>query len=80
VGGVWLYLYERSLLIAFGLLFVGSFIGHAISGAHEHTAEQDRRLTVDDDDVSRGERGKVDHRHGDSCVALWSVGPAAPGW
>jgi Domain of unknown function (DUF6766) len=39
-GGAWLYLYERSLLIAFGLLFVGSFVGHAIAGAHEYTAEQ----------------------------------------
>jgi hypothetical protein len=39
-GGAWLYLYERSLLIAFGLLFVASFVGHAIAGAHEYTAEQ----------------------------------------
>jgi hypothetical protein len=39
-GGVWLYLYERSLFLAFLLLFIGSFVGHAISGAHEYTAEQ----------------------------------------
>src|SRR4051812_4699035 len=39
-GGAWLYLYERSLLIAFGLLFVLSIVGHAIAGAHEYTAEQ----------------------------------------
>jgi hypothetical protein len=39
-GGAWLYLYERSLLIAFGVLFAASFVGHAIAGAHEYTAEQ----------------------------------------
>jgi hypothetical protein len=39
-GGVWLYLYERSLLIAFFALFIMSLIGHAIAGAHEYTAEQ----------------------------------------
>ena len=39
-GGVWLYLYERSLLLAFVVLFVGSFVGHAIAGAHEYSAEQ----------------------------------------
>ena len=32
--------YENSLLIAFALLFLGSFVGHAIAGAHEYTAEQ----------------------------------------
>src|SRR5262245_15720619 len=39
-GGVWLYVYERSLFIAFAVLFIGSFVGHAIAGAHEFTAEQ----------------------------------------
>ena len=39
-GGAWLYLYERSLFIAFSLLFIASFIGHAIAGAHEYSAEQ----------------------------------------
>ena len=39
-GGAWLYLYEHSLLIAFAVLFAGSFVGHAIAGAHEYTAEQ----------------------------------------
>jgi hypothetical protein len=39
-GGVWLWLYERSLFIAFTVLFVGSFVGHAIAGAHEYSAEQ----------------------------------------
>ena len=39
-GGAWLYLYERSLFIAFSLLFIASFVGHAVAGAHEYTAEQ----------------------------------------
>ena len=39
-GGFWLVVYENSLLIAFTAMFVGSFIGHAVSGAHEFTAEQ----------------------------------------
>jgi hypothetical protein len=39
-GGAWLYLYERSLFIAFAVLFAASFVGHAIAGAHEFTAEQ----------------------------------------
>ena len=39
-GGAWLYLYERSLFLAFAILFVGSLVGHAVSGAHEYTAEQ----------------------------------------
>jgi hypothetical protein len=39
-GGAWLYLYERSLFLAFLVLFIGSFVGHAISGAHEYSAEQ----------------------------------------
>jgi uncharacterized protein DUF6766 len=39
-GGIWLYVYERSLFIAFSILFVASFVGHAVAGAHEYTAEQ----------------------------------------
>ena len=39
-GGAWLCVYERSLLLAFAVLFVGSFVGHAVAGAHEYTAEQ----------------------------------------
>jgi hypothetical protein len=39
-GGAWLYLYERSLFLAFTVLFLVSFVGHAIAGAHEYTAEQ----------------------------------------
>jgi hypothetical protein len=39
-GGAWLALYENSLLIAFAVLFIGSFVGHAIAGAHEYSAEQ----------------------------------------
>jgi hypothetical protein len=39
-GGAWLYVYERSLFIAFAVLFFASFVGHAIAGAHEFTAEQ----------------------------------------
>jgi hypothetical protein len=39
-GGIWLYVYERSLFLAFSLLFLASFVGHAIAGAHEYTAEQ----------------------------------------
>ena len=39
-GGPWLVAYENSLLIAFTALFAASFIGHAVSGAHEYTAEQ----------------------------------------
>jgi hypothetical protein len=38
-GGVILQLYENSLVIAFGLLFVGSFIGHALGGVDEYNAE-----------------------------------------
>jgi hypothetical protein len=38
-GGLWLRLYEHSLGLAFTLLFVGSIIGHAISGAAEHNAD-----------------------------------------
>jgi hypothetical protein len=39
-GGLWLKLYENSLLIAFAALFIASFVLHAISGAHEASAEQ----------------------------------------
>ncbi len=39
-GGAWVYLYERSLLIAFAVLFIASFVGHALAGAREYTAEQ----------------------------------------
>ena len=35
----WLKLYENSLLIAFGVLFIGSLIGHAVGGAHEYSSE-----------------------------------------
>jgi hypothetical protein len=38
-GGMWLRLYENSLLIAFTLLFVISIIGHAVGGLAEHNAE-----------------------------------------
>ena len=39
-GGLWLVLYENSLLIAFTLMFAGSLLGHAIGGAEEYSAEQ----------------------------------------
>ena len=39
-GGLWLALYENSLLTAFVVTFLASFVGHAVSGAHEYTAEQ----------------------------------------
>ena len=39
-GGAWLYLYERSLFLAFAVLFASSFVAHPIAGAHEFTAEQ----------------------------------------
>jgi hypothetical protein len=39
-GGLWLTLYQNSLLIAFTLLFVGSFIGHGLGGARLYNAEQ----------------------------------------
>ena len=39
-GGVWLSVYEHSLVIAFTVLFLGSFVGHAVAGAHEYSAEQ----------------------------------------
>jgi hypothetical protein len=39
-GGVWLALYENSLLILFAVLFLGSFAGHAIGGAAAFSEEQ----------------------------------------
>ena len=39
-GGVWLTLYEYSLSIAFGLLFLVSLALHAVGGAMQHNAEQ----------------------------------------
>lgn len=39
-GGIALKLYENSLLLAFTVLFLGSFVGHAVAGAHEYSAEQ----------------------------------------
>ena len=39
-GGVWSKLYENSLLIAFTVLFLASFLLHAVSGAHAFSAEQ----------------------------------------
>lgn len=38
-GGWQLALYKRSLTIAFGLLFLGSFLGHAWAGARRQTLE-----------------------------------------
>ena len=38
-GGVWLVLYENSLLLAFTLLFVISTVGHALGGLAEHNAD-----------------------------------------
>jgi hypothetical protein len=39
-GGVWLLVYENSLLILFAVLFVGAFAGHAIGGAAAYNEEQ----------------------------------------
>jgi len=39
-GGLWLTVYENSLLIAFLFLFALSIIGHAFGGAAEYSAEQ----------------------------------------
>jgi hypothetical protein len=39
-GGLWLRLYENSLLLAFVVLFVASMIGHAIGGAMAYSEEQ----------------------------------------
>jgi hypothetical protein len=38
-GGIWLKLYENSLLLAFGLLFLLSVVGHAFGGLAEHNAD-----------------------------------------
>jgi hypothetical protein len=38
-GGIVLTLYENSLAIAFLLLFIGSFVGHALGGVDEYNAE-----------------------------------------
>jgi hypothetical protein len=38
-GGIWLRLYENSLLLAFGLLFLMSVVGHAFGGLAEHNAD-----------------------------------------
>lgn len=40
-GGLWLRLYEHSLLIAFTLLFTLSFVLHAIGGAGQYSQEQE---------------------------------------
>jgi membrane protein implicated in regulation of membrane protease activity len=39
-GGVWLALYENSLLILFGVLFLGSLVGHALGGLEQYNEEQ----------------------------------------
>ena len=38
-GGVWLRLYENSLLVAFVVLFLGAVVGHALGGTAEYNAE-----------------------------------------
>ena len=38
-GGVWLRLYENSLLVAFVVLFLGAVVGHALGGTAEFNAE-----------------------------------------
>jgi len=40
-GGIWLKLYENSLLIAFLLLFALAFVLHAIGGAGQYSQEQE---------------------------------------
>jgi hypothetical protein len=39
-GGVWLVLYENSLLILFAVLFIAAFAGHAIGGAAAYSEDQ----------------------------------------
>jgi hypothetical protein len=39
-GGAWLTVYSNSLVSAFTVLFLVSFVGHAIAGAHEFTSDQ----------------------------------------
>ena len=43
-GGWQLALYKRSLTIAFALLFLVSFLGHAWAGARRQTLEERRRV------------------------------------
>ena len=38
-GGIWLVLYENSLLLAFVLLFLASIVGHAFGGLAAHNAD-----------------------------------------
>lgn len=48
-GGVWLLLYENSLLIAFVVLFLASMVGHAFGGVSEYNADlrEHGQATVD---------------------------------
>src|SRR3954454_2038514 len=39
-GGLWLRVYEHSLLMAFALLFVASLVGHALGGLAAFNADQ----------------------------------------
>ena len=39
-GGIVLRVYEHSLGLAFGFLFLGSMVGHAVGGFHEYGAEK----------------------------------------
>jgi hypothetical protein len=39
-GGLWLTLYENSMLLGFIVLFILSIVGHAIAGVAEHNSEQ----------------------------------------
>jgi hypothetical protein len=39
-GGLWLVLYENSLLILFAVLFLASFAGHALGGVAAYNEEQ----------------------------------------
>jgi hypothetical protein len=39
-GGLWLVLYENSMLILFAVLFLASFAGHAIGGAAAYSERQ----------------------------------------
>jgi hypothetical protein len=47
-GGIWLVLYENSLLVVFTLLFLGSAVGHAFGGLADHNAdlEEHTRATM----------------------------------
>jgi hypothetical protein len=48
-GGLWLVLYENSLLIAFFALFIASMIGHALGGVDSYNADlrEHGQATVD---------------------------------